>query len=400
MRHLFVLLMLAPVTVVSAQLAVTADTLWTMAGAPIAGGVVLIDASGKITHVGSMAATTIPAGMPTRHARHVTPGFVDAHTVVGLAGYLNQPHDQDQLETSAPIQPELRAIDAYNAREVLVGWQRRYGTTTIHTGHGPGALASGQTMLAKTRGSSVEGAIMDSAVMVAMTLGSDVSQTFSGRAPGTRAKGVAMLRAEFIKAREYAAKRGRDATTPRDLRLEAMAAVLDGRLAALVTAHTVTDILAAIRLRDEFGFRLVLDGAAESHLIVDRLRDANVPVILHPTMARHGGSMQNASFTTLGVLHRAGIPAALQSGFEGYVPKTRVPLFEAAVAAAYGATRAEALGAITIHAARIVGAADRVGSLEVGKHGDLVLFDGDPLEYLTKVCAVVIEGQVVEDGCR
>lgn len=400
MRFLLPILLAAPLASAPAQLAVTADTIWTMAGAPIVDGTILIGANGRISAVGPRAAVAIPAGTPTRHAVHVTPGFIDAHTVVGLSGYLNQPHDQDQLETSAPIQPELRAIDAYNAREVLVGWQRRYGTTTIHTGHGPGALASGQTMLAKTRGTSVAEAVIDSAVMVAMTLGADASQAFAGRAPGTRAKGVAMLRAEFIKAREYAANRGRDATTPRDLRLEALAAVLDDRMAALVTAHTVTDILAAIRLRDEFGFRLVLDGAAESHLIVDQLREARVPVILHPTMARHGGSMKSASFTTLGVLHGAGIPAALQSGYEGYVPKTRVPLFEAAVATGYGSTRADALAAITINAARIVGAANRIGSLEVGKDGDLVLFDGDPMEYLTKVCAVVIEGQVVEDGCR
>jgi imidazolonepropionase-like amidohydrolase len=117
-------------------------------------------------------------------------------------------------------------------------------------------------------------------------------------------------------------------------------------------------------------------------------------------MARHGGTMKNASFTTLGVLQRAGVPVALQSGFEGYVPKTRVPLFEAAVAAAFGSTRVDALAAVTINAARIVGVAERVGSLEVGKDGDLVLFDGDPFEYLTKVCAVVIEGSVVEEGCR
>jgi imidazolonepropionase-like amidohydrolase len=400
MRRLLALLLLLPTALLPAQLAVTADTLWTMTGAPMADAVVLIGADGRIAAVGPRATTAIPAGTATRHAAHVTPGLIDAHTVVGLAGYLNQPHDQDQLETSNPIQPELRAIDAYNAREVLVGWQRRYGTTTMHTGHGPGALASGQTMIVKTRGNTVAEAVIDSAVMVAMTLGSDVSGNFSGRSPGTRAKGVAMLRAEFIKAREYAEKRKRDATTPRDLRLDALAAVLDGRLSALITAQTAADILGALRLRAEFGFPLVLDGAAEAHLVLDEIRSAGVPVILHPTMARHGGTMKNASFTTLGVLQRAGVPVALQSGFEGYVPKTRVPLFEAAVAAAFGSTRVDALAAVTINAARIVGVAERVGSLEVGKDGDLVLFDGDPFEYLTKVCAVVIEGSVVEEGCR
>ena len=155
-----------------------------------------------------------------------------------------------------------------------------------------------------------------------------------------RAKGVAMLRTEFVKAREYAAKRAKPGSdTPRDLRLEALADVLAGRLTALVTAHHVVDILAALRLREEFGFPMVLDGAAESHLIVDRIKAAGIPVILHPTMARHGGVTKQASFTTFATLRAAGIPVALQSGFEGYVPKTRLPLFEAAVATAFGASR-------------------------------------------------------------
>lgn len=399
MRHLVLATLLAIPATAGAQFAVQADTLWTMTGPPIANALVVVGANGKILAVESGPGAIVPGTMPFRRAKHVTPGFIDAHTVVGLAGALNQPHDQDQVERSAPIQPELRAVDAYNARELLVGWQRRYGTTTMHTGHGPGALASGQTMIVKTRGNTVADALVDSATMVAFTLGPDAAQGTG--APGTRAKGVAMLRAEFVKAREYAAKRAKPGSdTPRDLRLEALADVLAGRLTALVTAHHVVDILAALRLREEFGFPMVLDGAAESHLIVDRIKAAGIPVILHPTMARHGGVTKQASFTTFATLRAAGIPVALQSGFEGYVPKTRLPLFEAAVATAFGASRLDAMAAITSEAARILGIAKRVGTIEVGKDGDLVLFDGDPFEYVTKLCAVVIEGVVVEDGCR
>jgi imidazolonepropionase-like amidohydrolase len=123
-------------------------------------------------------------------------------------------------------------------------------------------------------------------------------------------------------------------------------------------------------------------------------------VILHPTMARHSGSLENATFETARILREAGIEVALQSGFEGYVPKTRVLLFEAAMAAAYGLPFEETLRAITLAPARILGVDDRVGSLEVGKHGDLVLFDGDPFEYLTRVCTVVIEGEIVSEACR
>lgn len=385
------------------QLAVRADTLYTMAGPPIANAVVLVGKDGRIEQVGPVARVRIPRGVRTLSARIVTPGLVDAHTVVGLAGALNQAHDQDQLETSDPIQPELRAVDAYDARERLVEWLRSFGITTLHTGHGPGALMSGQTMVVKTRGSSVAEALVDSVTMVAMTLGPDVSDNFRGKSPGTRAKGVAMLRASFLKAQDYLRKRGDADSTKRparDLRLEAVGRVLEGKTPALITAHGMSEILAALRLQREFGFRLVLDGAAESYMLLDEIRAAGVGVIIHPSMIRNGGRAQSASLETAGKLMAAGIPVALQSGFEGYVPKTRVVLFEAAIAAANGLTREQALATITSSAARIIGQEARIGSLEVGKDGDLALFDGDPFEYTTHVCAVVIEGAVVSEGCR
>jgi imidazolonepropionase-like amidohydrolase len=387
----------------SAQLAVRADTLYTMAGPPIANGVVLIGADGKIQQVGRASEVRIPRGVRTLTARIATPGLIDAHSVVGLAGQLNQPHDQDQLETSDPIQPELRAFDAYDARERLIEWVRGFGVTTLHTGHGPGALMSGQTMVVKTRGGTVGEALVDSSTMVAMTLGPSVSSRFGGRSPGTRAKGIAMLRTIFLKAQDYARKRSEADSTKRparDLRLEAVAQVLDGTLPALVTAHRVSEIQAALRLQREFGFKLVLDGAAESYELIDEIRAAGVPVILHPTMIRNGGEAQSASVETAARLRAAGITVALQSGYEAYVPKTRVVLFEAAMAAANGLDREGALATITRDAARILGLESRIGTLERAKDGDLALFDGDPFEHTSHVCAVVIEGAVVSDRCR
>ena len=380
-----------------AQVAVRGETVHTMAGAAIRDGVVLVGRDGKIERVGPAAQVAIPQGYRVLTARVVTPGLVDAHSVVGLAGMLNQPHDQDQLDKTEAIQPELRAIDAYNAREGLVEWLRGYGVTTIHTGHGPGALASGQTMVVKTRGDDVAEALVDDATMVAFTLGPSVAGNY--RTPGTRSRGVAMLRAELIKAREYMAKPAGE-RNQRDLGLEAMGRVLSGELPALVTAQGATEILAAIRLAQEFGFKLVLDGAADSYLVIDEIRRANVPVILHPTMVRLGGETENATLETARKLREAGITVALQSGFEGYVPKTRVVLFEAALAAANGLSFEDALRTITIDAARVIGQDRRVGSLEPGKDGDLALFDGDPFEYTTHVCGVVIEGQVVSERCK
>ena len=135
--------------VAAGTLVVKGATVHTMTGEPLVNGVVVIE-DGKIVAVGPAGATEVPAGSRVVEAAVVTPGLIDAHSVVGLAGYLNQPHDQDQLEGSSPVQPELRAIDAYNARERLIEWVRRFGVTTVHTGHGPGALVSGETMIAHT----------------------------------------------------------------------------------------------------------------------------------------------------------------------------------------------------------------------------------------------------------
>ena len=162
------------------------------------------------------------------------------------------------------------------------------------------------------------------------------------------------------------------------------------------------DIMTALRLADEFGFDLVLAGASDAHLLVDEIKAAGVPVILHPTMSRAwgGSDMANFSFTTARKLIEGGIPVALQSGFEGYVPKNRVVLFEAGVLLGYGVKQAQALEMITMAPARILGMDDRVGSLEPGKHGDLALFDGDPFEYTSHVIGTVIEGRRVSEAVR
>ena len=387
-------------SVLVAQVAVRGETVHTMAGAPIKDGVVLIR-EGKIDRVGPASSVSIPDGFRVLTAKVVTPGLIDAHTVVGIAGYLNQPHDQEQLEPSAPMQPELRAMDAYDARERLVEWLREFGITTIHTGHAPGALISGRTMIVKTRGANVEEAVLVPDAMVAATLG-DSARAEDRKAPGTRAKMVAMLRTELVKAQGYLDKQASDDENKpdRDLRLEVFAKMLRRELPILVTAHRSQDILTAIRLAKEFDLRLVLDGAAESYLVSEQIRASGYPVILHPTMYRAGGETENLTMEAASRLKAANILFALQSGYESYVPKTRVVLFEAAVAAANGLSFEEAFATITIDAARLLGIDDRVGSLEAGKDGDVALYDGDPFEYTSHCVGTVIEGEVVSEVVR
>ncbi|MCW9708341.1 amidohydrolase family protein [Fodinibius salsisoli] len=381
------------ISITHAQLAVKADTIYTMAGSKVVDGVILINGE-QIEAVGSSSDVDIPGNYEVHETSVATPGFIDARSVVGLAGIYNQDQDQDQLETSNAIQPELRAFDAYNAREELVKFVLGKGVTTTHTGHGPGALASGQTMIAKTAYNTVEEALVDSATTVAFTLTSGVRRNFDK--PGTRSKGMAMLRQKFIEAQEYAEKQNSDDPPSSNLTLQAMADVLNGKLTAMITAQRAQDIMTALRLQEEFGFDMILDGAAEAYMVLDEIKASGVPVIIHPTMVRTYGDTQNASFSTAGKLHEAGIPFAFQSGFEGYVPKTRIVLYEAAIATAYGLPREAALQALTSSSAQILGISNSVGSLEEGKDADIVLFDGDPLEYTSHISAVIVDGKVVK----
>jgi imidazolonepropionase-like amidohydrolase len=400
----------APLALRAENVAITGDTVYTMAGAPLKHGVVLIR-DGKIEAVGSADSVKIPAGYRVLKAAVVTPGLIDAHATVGLSGLLNQPQDQDMSERSAPMQPELRAIDAYNARDPLVAYVRSFGVTTVNTGHAPTALISGQTMIVKTLGREADEDVINPAAMTSVTLGRNGLTVVEGvpgsggpsaaKPPGTRAKAVAMLRDELIKAQEYAHKReGKDeAKRPgRDLRLESMLRAIDGSQPFLVTVNRQQDIISALRLAKEFKLHIILDGCADAPLVLNEIKASGFPVVVHPTMQRSFEDMENLSVETAGKLHAAGIPIALQSSYESYVPKTRVVLLEAAVAAGNGLGFEPALASITIDAAKLLNIADRTGSLEKGKDGDVALYDGDPFEYTSHCVGTVINGQVFADG--
>lgn len=383
----------------TAQTAIVGEIVYTMNGAPIENGVVLI-VGDKITAVGSAAEIDVPDSYRVITAKVVTPGLVDAHSVVGLGGFLNQDEDQDQLESSSPIQPALRAIDAYNSQDELIEWIRSFGVTTVHTGHAPGELISGQTMVVKTVGNRVEDALLVPTRAIAATLNSS-AQKSGNSSPGTRGKMVSMLRAKLIAATEYKAKldaaESDDDKPSRDLDMEALVQILNRETPLLVTADRAQDIASALRLADEFGIRLWLDSAAEAYLMVDEIKAADVPVFIHPSMARPTGDRENQSFVTAANLVGNGVTVVMQSAFEGYVPKTRIVLFEAAIAAANGLTFEQALATITIDAAKVLGIEERVGSLEPGKDADIALYDGDPFEYTTHCIGVLINGQVVSD---
>jgi imidazolonepropionase-like amidohydrolase len=388
--------------VAGAQIAVQAETIYTMAGDPIRNGVVLVNGT-KIEAVGARDAVRIPEGYRVLNAKVATPGLIDAHSVVGLSGLLNQPQDQEQLEKSSPAQPELRAIDGYNPLDPLVDWVRSFGITTLHTGHAPGALISGQTMIVKTYPAKIEEALLNPEAMIAVTLGPGGLSAGKDKSPGTAPKAIAMLRAELVKASEYAQKRAKtdpEKRAARDLRLETLGRALEGKQPLLVAVNRHLDIIAALRIAAEFKLKIILDGVADAPLVLEEIKKSGFPVIVHPTMARATQERENLSFETAAKLKQAGIPFALQSGYEGYVPKTRVVLFEAGVAAANGLSFADALASITSDAAQLLGIAERVGTLERGKDADVALYDGDPFEYTTHCVGVIVSGVVTDTQAR
>jgi imidazolonepropionase-like amidohydrolase len=377
------------------QTAIKAEIIYTVSGATIKNGIVLVK-DGKIEKVGSAKEISIPKNYTVVSSKVVTPGFIDARSVVGLSGALNIPTDQDQLEKSSPIQPELRAIDAYNPEEKLVGYVRDFGVTTLHTGHGIGALVSGQTMVVKTKPGKIDEVTLIPMEMLAMTIGASVEGNFTS--PGTKAKQIAMIRTEFLKAQAYMQKQNDKDTAKRpaiDLKYEALSKLLKGEVKALITVNSSNDIMNAIRLAKEFKFKLVIDGAAEAYRLIDEIKDCKAEVILHSTMARNAGDMVNMTRESAAILTAANIQVSIETGYEGYVPKTHVLLFEAALAVTYGLPYEEGLKSITLNPAKLLGIDKRVGSIEQGKDADLVLFDGDPFEYLTKILNVMIDGQWV-----
>jgi imidazolonepropionase-like amidohydrolase len=262
-------------------------------------------------------------------------------------------------------------------------------------------------MIAKTFGENVDEVTLVPTAMIAVTIG-DAARENGGKSPGTSAKQASMLREMLIKAQEYASKGAnnsdkdddKSSAPPRDLKLEMMQMVIDRKIPLLVTAHRSRDIMTALRIAREFNIKIVLDGVSEAHQVLDEIKASGFPVILHPTMYRAGGETESLAMDTASKLKKAGIPFALQSGYESYVPKTRVVLFEAAQSVAYGMSFEDALATITIDAAKIIGLDKSIGSIKVGKDADLAMYDGDPFEYTTHCVGTMINGKVVSTIIR
>jgi imidazolonepropionase-like amidohydrolase len=263
-------------------------------------------------------------------------------------------------------------------------------------------VIAGVTGAFRTHGRTAESMVVKFPESLLFNLGEAPKRAYRGQKPGTRMGTAAIVRKAFTDAANYRRKREspKPGEPPLDtnLKMESLRAVLDRKVSALFAAQKADDLMTALRLINEFHLDGKLALGAEAYLISDQIAAAKVPLIVHPTM-QHAESMEtiNSYLGNAATISEAGIPIAIGAGAEGYVPKTRVVRQEAAIAMVHGLGRDAALKAITLDAARILGVDGQYGSLEPGKVGDLVLYDGDPFEYATHVVAVLVDGKLVYD---
>jgi imidazolonepropionase-like amidohydrolase len=326
----------------------------------------------------------------------IMPGLVDTHSHIGGGS---------GGDSSAPIQPDVRLLDSFNPRDTSLKRARAGGITTVNVMPGSGHLLSGQTLYLKLReGVSVEDLTIKDAqgnIMGGMKMANGTNPMGNPPFPGTRAKSAALLREQLTRAEDYREKVRRakgdpSKLPPRDLGMEALVEVLEGRRIVHFHTHRADDILTVLRLAREFGFRVVLHHVTEGWKVADEIAKAKVPASVI-VIDSPGGKLEamNVSFKTGDILDRAGVLVGFHT--DDYITDSRFFLRSAGLAVRAGMPRERALYAMTLAGARILELQDRTGSLETGKDADFIILNGDPLSVYTKVLETYVEGVRVFD---
>jgi imidazolonepropionase-like amidohydrolase len=408
---------LAVTTSLGAQnVALVAEHLYTMdTGSQGGPGMVLIR-DGKIEDVRQGANLQPPQGFLVIRGAYITPGLIDADTTTGVSGAYNIPADQDQDESTDPNTADVNVRDSLNPEDLLYQYVNTYGVTTLQVAPGPTNPIAGRAGIFKTAGPQSPFRTVDQLIVrlnsaVVFNLGETPKETYgkAHKAPVTRMKTAEMIRDALTQAKAYQAKWDqwkKDGSDPSkqptiEPKTAALAEVVSGKTPAIFNAYRADDIDTAIRLGTEFHLKYMLASVAEGYLIREKIKQAGVPCLVGAVMQPFESlETSNATYENAALLQQAGIPIAIMTGYEAYVPKSRVLLFEAAVAAANGLGMESALRAITISPAKMLGIDDRVGSLSKGKDADAVVFDGDPFEYTSHVQQVLVQGAVTYNRPR
>ena len=380
------------------MLTIIHGNIMTMAGKDYEDGFVQIR-NGKITAVGDMADCPVQKGgdgVICANGNPVLPGIIEAHCHMGITEEKKGMEGDDCNESVEPITPYLRAIDAINPMDAAFDDALRAGITSAMVGPGSSNVVGGQFAFIKTHGRCIDRMIVKAPAAMKVAFGENPKVNFSGQniSPATRMAIAAMLREELFKAQEYQRKRKENPEQEKDFRYECWLPVLEGRIPLKAHVHRADDILTAIRIAKEFHLSMTLDHCSEGHLIAEEIKESGFPAIVGPDMAsRNKIEVQNMAFKTVGILNKEGICTAITTDH----PVSMIQFLPicAGLAVKSGLPPQDGLRSITINAARICGVSDRVGSLEPGKDGDVVIFDGNPLEVFTSALCTIIEGKVV-----
>ena len=371
----------------------------TMAGPTFDPGFLLLE-GGKIAALGDLAAAPeTDAEVVDLAGRWILPGLIDAHTHIGIGEQGFGREGMDVNETTDPVTPQMRAIDGANPDDEAFRDALAAGITLVNIMPGSANVVGGLAFAAKTHGGRIDAMVLRQPTGMKAAMGENPKRTHGDakRMPATRLGVAALFRDLCVRTQNYIAKQ--DAPEPgkpleRDLRLEQMALVLRRQIPMRIHAHRADDILTALRLRDEFGFDMVLDHATEAFKLPDELIRRNIPAVVGPVLtSRYKVELRERSLKTPGALVRAGVKVALTT--DHWVVPIQHLLVGLILSVREGLPREDALKLVTINPAEILGVADRVGSLAVGKDADLAVFTGDPLDLMQRVERVYIDGEPV-----
>ncbi|TYP53310.1 amidohydrolase [Thermosediminibacter litoriperuensis] len=381
------------------MIAIKGGTVYTMKGEVLENGIVLVE-GGRISKVGKNL--RIPSGCEVIDARgkYVFPGFIDAHSHVGIFEEAVGAIGEDGNEWTDPLTPHLRALDAVNPRDKAFEDAVKGGVTCVFTGPGSANVIGGQAIAVKTYGRVIDKMVVKAPAGLKVAFGENPKRVYGDqkKMPSTRMGTAALLREALVKARNYKEKRDRERKEnevfERDLKMEVLCDVLEKKIPLRAHAHRADDIMTAVRIAREFDVDIAIEHCTEGHLIAGELAELGVAAVVGPSLtSRSKVELKDLSFKTPGILASRGVKVAIMTDHP-VIPIQYLNIC-AALAVKEGMRTEDALAAITINAAEIIGIADRVGSIEEGKDADIVVWDGFPLEIMSKPELVMIEGQVV-----
>lgn len=369
----------------------------------IENGIILIN-NGKICDIGSNIIIPEDTEIIDGKNGFLMPGIIDAHCHVGMwedgLGF----EGSDGNETTDPVTPHLRAIDAINPVDRCFQEALDVGITTVATGPGSANVIGGTFATMKTYGKTIDDMVIDDCTAMKSAFGENPKRVYSGKkaTPSTRMATAAILRENLIKAKNYvekqeASKNGIDKAPDFDMKLEALAMVIRKEIPLKAHAHRADDILTAIRIAKEFDLNLSLEHCTEGHLITENLKDEHIKaIIVGPSLSdRSKVELKNLTFKTPAILNKAGIKVSIMTDHP-VIPLQYISIC-AALAAREGMDEEEALRSITINPAHAINVDHRVGSIEIGKDADIIIYNGHPFDLRNTVKFVMVNGEVVKN---